>query len=257
MTARPGVDDWDRHWQAYSETSVSNPATAYRVSLIRRALGEVLGEPGARFLDIGSGPGTLAAALSAHHPRLDVRGVELSHEGVDLARRLLPSGLFLQTDLASLTSAPAGWQSWATAAACSEVLEHLDNPIDLLTRAALLLAPSCRVVVTVPSGPMSAFDRHIGHRRHFTRKELEHVLKFAGFNVDRIDRAGFPFFNLYRLLVISRGRRLIDDATVRDNEAAWPVRALSGLFRLLFRLNIRRSPWGWQLVACATPPPSS
>ena len=62
----------------------------------------------------------------------------------------------------------AEWAGWATHAVCSEVLEHVDEPVVLLRNARSWLAPGCRLVVTVPGGPMSAFDRHIGHRRHFS-----------------------------------------------------------------------------------------
>ena len=57
-------------------------------------------------------------------------------------------------------------------------------------------------VVTVPGGPMSAFDRHIGHRRHFSPDDLRAVLLAAGFQVERTTGVGFPFFNLYRLVAI-------------------------------------------------------
>jgi len=61
---------------------------------------------------------------------------------------------------------------WATDATCSEVLEHVDDPKRLMVRSRTLLAPGCRLVVTVPGGPMSCFARHIGHRRHFTPSGL-------------------------------------------------------------------------------------
>jgi 2-polyprenyl-3-methyl-5-hydroxy-6-metoxy-1,4-benzoquinol methylase len=35
---------------------------------------------------------------------------------------------------------------------CSEVLEHVDRPRELLANAAAYLAPGCRLVVTVPGG---------------------------------------------------------------------------------------------------------
>src|SRR3546814_18015665 len=81
------------------------------------------------------------------------------------------------------------------------------------------MAPGCRLVVTVPGGPMSAFDRHIGHRRHFTPPALAALLTDAGLAVERTDGAGFPFFNLYRLGVIARGHRLVADLTGGQGDA--------------------------------------
>ena len=60
-------------------------------------------------------------------------------------------------------------------------------------------------MVTVPGGPRTAFDRHIGHRRHYTTDALRAVLDAAGLEVELVQGAGLPFFNLYKLLVMMRG----------------------------------------------------
>jgi hypothetical protein len=114
------------------------------------------------------------------------------------------------------------------------------------------LEPGCRLVVTVPGGPMSAFDRSIGHRRHFTPDSLSQILRESGFRVESAQRAGFPFFNLYRLVVIARGRRLTRDIGRGSATAGTAMSA----FGHLFRLNVDRSPFGWQVVAVATLPES-
>src|SRR5438445_2155740 len=113
-------------------------------------------------------------------------------------------------------------RGWATHAVCSEVLEHLEQPADLLRNARAYLAPGCRVIVTVPGGPMSAFDRHIGHRKHYHPEDLRQVLECAGFRIERVSGAGYPFFNLYRRVVIARGSRLIGDVSGRPS---WTARA--------------------------------
>ena len=112
-----------------------------------------------------------------------------------------------------------------------------------------------RVVITVPAGPMSAFDRHIGHRGHFTMKRIEAVLRDAGLDVAEVRGAGFPFFNLYRLTVIARGKRLIADAGGTD-PASLPLAARVAIrgFSWLFRLNTDRTGLGWQLVAVGIQP---
>ena len=47
---------------------------------------------------------------------------------------------------------------------CVDVVEHVDDPIRFLRSALLQLAPGGKVVITVPSGPRTAFDKSIGHR---------------------------------------------------------------------------------------------
>ena len=99
---------------------------------------------------------------------------------------------------------------------------------------------------------MSAFDREIGHRRHFTRDSLRRLLAENGLEVERTAGYGFPFFNLYRLVVILRGRRLMGDVASDSGDAASrPAELAMTAFRGLFTLNL---PWGlggWQIVGVA------
>ena len=98
-----------------------------------------------------------------------------------------------------------GEQPSATHAVCSEVLEHVDDPVALMRNAIALLAPGCEVVVTVPGGPRSAFDRYVGHLRHFTATLSNQVSRTPASTWTGCC-TGFPFFNLYKLAVIARGR---------------------------------------------------
>jgi hypothetical protein len=114
------------------------------------------------------------------------------------------------------------------------------------------MQPSCRVAVTVPGGPMSSFDRHIGHRQHYDAASLRRLLERSGLEVDSVTRAGFPFFNLYRLVVIARGDRLLHDISRSDGaEPRWAARAAMRLFDAAFSLNLSRGPFGWQMLALA------
>ena len=74
------------------------------------------------------------------------------------------------------------------------------------------LAPGCLLVVTVPGGPMTDYDRHIGHRAHFDPDGLRALLERAGFEVSAASGAGYPVFNLYRRLMRALGPRLVSIA---------------------------------------------
>ena len=128
------------------------------------------------------------------------------------------------------------------------MLEHVDDPVRLLANARPFLAPGCRLVVTVPGGPRSAFDRHIGHRRHYDRRSITAVLAEAGFGDVRAEAAGFPVFNLYKLIVILRGQRVVEDAREAPSRLA---QRTMGLFDRAFRFAFRRGRLGWQIVATA------
>jgi SAM-dependent methyltransferase len=243
----PSPDDWDSHWAAYADANLRNPGQAYRRKLIFDQLRAPNGSAPERILDIGSGSGALAAELKRAFPSADIVGIELSREGVERARIGVPSATFVRRDLLNDAEPEPRLRGWATAAVCSEVLEHVDEPERLLRAVAPYLAPGCTLVVTVPGGPMSAFDHSIGHRRHFTPASLSALLTRAGFQVERAERAGFPFFNLYRLAVIARGRKVERDVHTGDSTAA----AAMSVFNTLFRFNLDRSPFGWQIVAVA------
>jgi SAM-dependent methyltransferase len=240
------VDSWDQHWSEFGEAAERAPAVKYRRRLIYSLLNLPTARP-AQILEIGSGQGGFALDLLRRAPQTRFVGLELSKVGVDLAGARVPSATFLQRDLCQPVAdgdVPAGFA--ATAAVCSEVLEHVDDPALLLRHAAAYMAPGCRLVVTVPGGPMGAFDRHIGHRRHFTTSHLASVLGAAGYEVDSLYAAGFPFFNLYRRLVVLRGEALVANVSGPPSMLA---RGAMLAFDLLFRLNIRR--WGYQVLGVA------
>jgi SAM-dependent methyltransferase len=218
----------------------------------------LLGRPpaGAAVLDIGSGQGEFAIYLRETYPDVAVWGVEYSSAGVERSRaaaaqRRVEVG-FTQLDLLQPVTLGPG-QPAAGYAVCSEVLEHVADPARLLRNSKSLLAPGCRMVVTVPGGPRSAFDRHIGHHRHFKAADLRGVLTDAGFAVERVLRAGFPFFNVYKLAVVARGRRFIADVEDRA-PGSTPSRgelAAARLFGFGFRHSSDDFPLGWQLAAVA------
>lgn len=248
-----GTDDWDRHWSDYADSASRNPAQAMRRRAILSHL--AIGAGPARVLDIGCGQGDLLADVGGHHPQADLCGIDYSLQGVEVARDKVPRARFARCDLLQSSGPPVGLAAWATHAICSEVLEHVDDPAAFLGNATAYLAPACRLVVTVPGGPVSAFDRHIGHRRHFTVQDVRGLLHDSGFVVEKVTGAGFPQFNLYRLVVILRGERLAGDVAAGDRGAAsLPARLAMALFGGLLALPMPDSPWGWQIVGVARLP---
>jgi SAM-dependent methyltransferase len=243
-------DDWDEHWHDFAEAAARNPAQEYRRRLVLAALAEH--PPVRRLLDIGAGTGDLAAALRRSFPTAEILGMDVSRSGLAAAREKVPDAVFLQRDLLNEQPEPDPHRGWATHAVCSEVLEHVAEPERLIRNASAYLAPGSMLVVTVPGGPVSAFDRHIGHRRHYTPDELRRLLADAGLVVERAAGAGFPFFNLYRLVVIARGERLAAEASRPAPSGL--ARCVMAVFRVLFRLNLAGTRLGWQTFAVARRP---
>jgi SAM-dependent methyltransferase len=239
-------DDWDRHWTDFSEAAKDGPSTEWRCRLVMRLLG-VPDDPSSRVLEIGSGAGEFAQIFCGRYSRTHFLGVEKSHTGVEFSRKRVPEAQFLERDLLTPPEDGQAMDFGATHALCSEVLEHVDDPGLLLRNAGAYMASGCKLVVTVPGGPRNAFYAHIGHRRHYTPDELKRLLESSGFEVETAFGAGFPFFNLFRLLLTWRGDKLIQDVS---GPPSFMVRFGSFLFDILFRFNIGRR-WGWQTLAVA------
>ena len=102
----------------------------------------------------------------------------------------------------------------------------------------------------MPGGPRTAFDRYIGHRRHFRPAALRRVLEQAGLDVEHVRGTGFPFFNLYKLVVLLAGEALVHDAS-SASEPSRPrqARRCDASAALLHASPATRSRFGWQLAA--------
>jgi SAM-dependent methyltransferase len=240
------TDNWDQHWQEFGAAAELGPTPKYRRRLIWKLLGIGGRGESVRMLEVGSGTGEFAAEFCARYPLSKFLGVELSQTGVEVASRRASSAEFRQRDLLLPGGRTDVIDFGATHALCSEVLEHLDEPVTLLRNACAYMQPGCKLIVTVPGGPMNTFYRHIGHRRHYSPAELKQLLERAAFRVERVYGAGFPFFNLFRVYLTMRGDKLIDSITGPPSPL---VRLGMALLDFLFRFNLMR--WGWQTVAVA------
>lgn len=247
-------DDWSAHWARYADSARENPAQDMRHRLV---LAEIRGlGPVEVLLDVGSGQGDFLGKASSERLAGSLIGFELSRSGVEISRRAVAGAVFHQVDMYRPPESAARVLGCADVAVCSDVIEHVDDPVELLRQVRRYLKPGGCLVLTVPAGPMSAFDRHIGHRTHYTRATAATVLSAAGFTIEKVALAGFPFFNLYRIVVLLRGKRLIADVSAdqmhdgRGGIAKLAMRA----FHFLFRFNLPNTPFGWQLLAVARSP---
>lgn len=136
-----------------------------------------------------------------------------------------------------------------------DVIEHLDDLV-ALRRAAALLAPGGRVVITVPAFRLlwTAHDDFNHHRRRYTAAELVRVAQHAGLVV----RSRRYFFQwLFPLKILVRLKERL--AATPSQMAAVPAPWVNRLFRGLSRLEQRtwgRLPWplGSSLLAvCSLP----
>lgn len=104
-------------------------------------------KPGAKILDIGCGNGNLSIALGSLG--YNVKGIEIDEASVQNARKhnTFPNVEFAVADANKFTL-----NDEFDLIVCTEVLEHLTNPKELVASAYRLLKPEGIFIVTVPNG---------------------------------------------------------------------------------------------------------
>lgn len=249
-------DGWDEHWSNLNDITMLNPAQHYRHKLLIEALAEciALRPYRANIYDFGSGQGDLVAMLASKFSGRSFTGLELSGVGVEISKAKAPTAKFRQCNLLEDSPPHTDLYGQCNIGICAEVLEHLDEPRKMLSVIKRYLAPGALLIITVPSGPMNSFEKAIGHRKHYQPEELMALVESAGLSVLRVQRAGFPFFNLYKLVALMRGEKLRSDANGNSGVHGLMMFVLRVFDFLFERFNFRNSPFGWQLMLIAEKP---
>ncbi|MBT4887938.1 MAG: class I SAM-dependent methyltransferase [Rhodospirillales bacterium] len=243
---------WESHWKRYAESTRLNPGQIYRRSLIFRLLSLNKNQAAhSKILDVSCGSGDMLEAIQDRFPTIQLAGIDQSQSGLDITCKNTPTALLKKVNLESPEPADSELSNWASHAVCSEVLEHVDNPVEVLKNIQSFLEPGGMIAITVPGGPRSAFDISIGHNMHYTPELIKDQLEQAGYDVEISAGAGFPIFNLYRLVILLRGERLSDDI---DGTPNLPARFAMAIFRAMMRFSFFSTPWGWQIIARARKP---
>jgi SAM-dependent methyltransferase len=84
-----------------------------------------------------------------------------------------------------------------------DVLEHVDDDVALLRRSTARLRPHDQVVITVPAFQFlwSGHDEFLEHRRRYTRRQVEAVVRAAGLEPVK---SGYFFGLLFPLAAVQR-----------------------------------------------------
>jgi ubiquinone/menaquinone biosynthesis C-methylase UbiE len=90
------AESYDDKWASYVEGSV------------RETLRRLPQNPAGRLLDIGCGTGAFLLAVTMRHPEMDIAGVDVSTDMLDVARRRLPESAILRVASADTLPFPDG-----------------------------------------------------------------------------------------------------------------------------------------------------
>lgn len=241
----------ERIWGEFSVANERNPAQLHRWRLVTSEVLRSLRRPDDLIVDFGCGSGALLARIAAACPAASLAGIDVEPLALEMAKARLPQARFCSGDLNRGECHGADdLLGRAGIIVCSEVLEHLTTPEQLLGLARRFMRNDGRLIVTVPAGPVNAFDRSIGHVRHYTLGSLNELLRSSGFRRERCFRWGFPFHTMYRI-----GIQLRPGSVEAFSNAGMtrPKLALFAALDRLFRLNVRSRVVGRQIVAVASP----
>jgi ubiquinone/menaquinone biosynthesis C-methylase UbiE len=172
---------FDAEFQRYQTYTVEN----WRRSFIQRIF-PAIGIPnsGAAYLDVGVG-GLGATVIEAARLGSQAVGCDLSLSGIRSASRFArEQGVAARTKFVVCAAERLPFED-ATfdCASAVAVLEHLDDDTSAARELARVVRPGARVWVTVPHAfrympppvwPLYWWhDRRIGHKRHYTARQLE------------------------------------------------------------------------------------
>lgn len=195
--------------------SAWRPPEAYEPLLDALAL-----RPGERFLDVGCGTGHLLAAAARRGA--ETVGVDLSEEGVRVARGVSPRSTVLVARGESLPFPEASFDCVAAAGS----LEHfLDIPRGL-AEMSRVLRPGGRLLVVVPNARyfLAAFGRKLGTEQRAVRETLLPLRGWRGL----FEEAGLRVLSVGKDWWPARGSRSSSPLGARLRRAAFVV-----LFALL------------------------
>lgn len=181
-------------------TAESEASHAYLLPTVLDVLSRRIASPeSAKLLDIGSGNGSLTAAIAERYP---IMGLEPSAQGIEQARRAFPSIPFERGD--AYEDLRARFGTFDAIVSC-EVIEHLLMPTEFLKRAHAALAPGGVLIVSTPyhgylknlllavAGKWDFHhhpEREYGHVKFFSRQTINQVAGAAGFREAEFHRVG-------------------------------------------------------------------
>jgi len=214
---------YEKAWGQWDDMKSFGPSSRH---VRRLTLKMIKGLKFNTFLDAGCGVGTLLQDIHAHYPEVKLNGVEYSDSGTAVARQKNPNARIHRLDLAKQALSQK-----FDLVTCVDVLEHIIEDQSAMNH--LHEMTSHYLLVVVPTGPLFEQERiSVGHVHGYRRSEVKAKLEIAGFKILKDMAWGFPFYTLYRRLVMN-----MPEETVSGN-FDWKKRIISEILYLLLFINL-------------------
>jgi len=149
-----GLSQWNKG--NYNKYHSKNPLKRYMVhrlnsqliTLVQQYVREIAKDKNiVKILDVGCGEGFISGLVQAHCKNVEITGVDYAKEALDIARSLNRDITFIE---GSIYQIPFEEKSFDIVL-CTEVLEHLQNPVEAATE--LQRVAKRYLLVTVPEEP--------------------------------------------------------------------------------------------------------
>ena len=236
--------DYDEQWSRLSDFIKYNPGTRHRRRLISAAIAN-LAQPPKSVLDVGCGPGELIIDLKRLCPTAKLSGLDFSTVAIDACRRAHPDLTFHVADIVE-----SALDFTFDLIVCSEVTEHVDDPVRALRNMRTMTTEGGFLVLTTPHGRIHSTELAIGHLKHPRRNELNQWLQEAGFTVVRMRQWGWPGYSALKYLANLAPATAIDH--LGHGEYSEAIKRLNDIaYHLTQWLSLPASPLGPQFVVTA------
>lgn len=215
----PGSDKqyYENAWGQWEDMKAYGPSSRHVRRLVKKM---IRGLEFKSVLDAGCGSGALLEDIHHQYPEVELNGIEFADLGVRMARQRNPTASIEQHDLKS-----KALDRKFDLVMCVDVLEHIND--DLTAMENLYKMTAKFLLVVVPTGPLFEQERiNVGHVHGYSPAEVNSKLEKSGFQVIKSMSWGFPFYNLYRRLVMNM-----------------PEEAISGKFDLKKRIISELTYW--------------
>lgn len=132
------------------------------------------------FLEVGCGTGYVSSFLSQKFPNLKIFGSEIFVQGLKQANLRMDKDYLFQMDARDIP-----FKNYFDVIGMFDVLEHIEEDSLVLSQLYKAIKANGGIIITVPQHPFlwSKSDDYACHKRRYTKNELLHKIREAGFNV--------------------------------------------------------------------------